>query len=61
MGEAPTLGEFPPKPPGMWWRTYLRLRGQEAEIERQRIALFIPMLARLHYRVTGESLTLPSA
>ncbi len=58
-GSDGLVGPFPPKPPGMWWRTYLRLREQEAEVECRRIAMFLPMLARLHYRVTGESLPLP--
>ncbi len=34
LGGSPSLAEpFPDKPKGMWWRTYLRLRGvaQEAE------------------------------
>jgi len=42
---------FPQKPPGMWWRTYERLRAQEAVIERARIELFFPMLGRLHEQV----------
>ncbi len=59
VGKSPNIDEFPPKPPGMWWRTYLRLREQEADIECRRIAMFLPMLARLHYRVTGRCLSLP--
>jgi len=58
VGGSDSLGaQFPPKPPGMWWRTYDRLQAQEAAIERQRIALFLPMLARLHERVTGRSIS----
>ena len=28
-GSDGLVGPFPPKPPGMWWRTYSRLREQE--------------------------------
>jgi len=47
---------FPPKPSGMWWRTYELLRAQEAAIERERIAMFLPVLARLHQQVARRPL-----
>jgi hypothetical protein len=49
-------GQFPDKPPNMWWRTYDRLASEWAQIERRRMATFLPILDRLHRQVPGERL-----
>ncbi len=58
-GSDSLMSPFPPKPADMWWRTYLRLREQEEEIERWRLAMFLPMLARLHSQITGRPRNVP--